>query len=127
MRNCLFGGLATLALGVGGLGVAPAASAGPFCSFFDVAGLCDVRDAFEACDADPQACANYTPPAVSSPAAAPAIRIPQPVPAGTPGLSAGDSCTTLNATGRDGIGQTMWCNPWMTGDHSLHWMYGGPA
>lgn len=64
MRNFLIGGLTALALGVGGLSVAPAASAGPFCDFFDVAGLCDVRDAVKACDAYPQACAEYTPPTV---------------------------------------------------------------
>jgi hypothetical protein len=65
MRKYLIGGLTALALGVGGLSVAPAASAGPYCDFFDVAGLCDVRDAVKACDAYPQACAEYTPPTVS--------------------------------------------------------------
>lgn len=67
MRKYLIGGLTVLALGVGGLSVAPAASAGPFCDFFDVAGLCDVRDAIKACDAAPKACADYTPPTVSPP------------------------------------------------------------
>ncbi|BDB44511.1 MULTISPECIES: hypothetical protein [Mycobacterium] len=41
--------------------------------------------------------------------------------------SAGDSCTTLHATTKDADGQTMWCNPTMTGNHSLVWQYGGPG
>jgi hypothetical protein len=41
--------------------------------------------------------------------------------------SAGDSCTTLHATTQDANGRTMWCNPTMTGDHSLVWQYGGPS
>lgn len=65
MKAYVICGLAALALGVGGLSVAPAASAGPYCDFFDLAGLCDVRDALEACDASPQACAEYTPPTSS--------------------------------------------------------------
>ena len=54
------------ALVVGGAGVALAspASAGPFCDFFDVAGLCDVRDAIKACSDYPQACEQYSPPSV---------------------------------------------------------------
>lgn len=49
---------------VAGLGVTPApvAKAGPYCDFFDIAGLCDVRDALKACNADPEACSQYTPP-----------------------------------------------------------------
>jgi hypothetical protein len=39
----------------------------------------------------------------------------------------GDSCTTLHATTQDANGRTMWCNPTMTGDHSLVWQYGGPG
>ncbi|OBI96386.1 hypothetical protein A5660_07915 [Mycobacterium alsense] len=39
----------------------------------------------------------------------------------------GDACTVLHATARDVNGRTMWCNPTMTGDHSLVWQYGGPA
>lgn len=64
MRKYLIALLSGLALGVAGLSLAPAASAGPFCDFFDVAGLCEVRDAVKACDAYPQACAEYTPPTV---------------------------------------------------------------
>jgi hypothetical protein len=40
---------------------------------------------------------------------------------------AGDSCTTLHATAKDANGRTMWCNPTMTGAHSLVWQYGGPS
>lgn len=39
----------------------------------------------------------------------------------------GDPCPTLRATTDDANGRTMWCNPTMTGDHSLVWQYGGPA
>jgi hypothetical protein len=45
--------------------------------------------------------------------------------ANTPGP--GDSCTVLHATTQDVNGRTMWCNPTMTGNHSLVWQYGGPA
>jgi hypothetical protein len=41
--------------------------------------------------------------------------------------SPGDSCTSLHATTQDGNGRTMWCNPTMTGNHSLVWQYGGPG
>ena len=41
--------------------------------------------------------------------------------------SPGDPCPTLHATTQDGSGQTMWCNPTMTGNHSLVWQYGGPG
>lgn len=41
--------------------------------------------------------------------------------------SPGDSCTVLHATTQDADGKTMWCNPTMTGSHSLVWQYGGPA
>lgn len=41
--------------------------------------------------------------------------------------SPGDSCTVRGATTQDASGKTMWCNPTMTGDHSLVWQYGGPA
>lgn len=41
--------------------------------------------------------------------------------------SPGDSCTVLHATTQDATGRTMWCNPTMTGNHSLVWQYGGPA
>lgn len=41
--------------------------------------------------------------------------------------SPGDSCTVLRATTQDANGRTMWCNPTMTGDHSLVWQYGGPG
>ncbi|MEH3141774.1 MAG: hypothetical protein PGN37_16665 [Mycobacterium kyogaense] len=62
----LIGGLATLLLGAA-LSFAPAASAGPFCSFFDVAGLCDVRDAIKACSDYPSACEQYSPPPSQQP------------------------------------------------------------
>jgi hypothetical protein len=39
----------------------------------------------------------------------------------------GDPCTTSHATTQDANGRTMWCNPTMTGNHSLVWQYGGPA
>ncbi|CQD19679.1 hypothetical protein BN1232_04636 [Mycobacterium lentiflavum] len=39
----------------------------------------------------------------------------------------GDSCTVLHSTTQDANGRTMWCNPTMTGNHSLVWQYGGPA
>ena len=39
----------------------------------------------------------------------------------------GDSCTTLHATTQDANSRTMWCNPTMTGNHSLVWQYGGPS
>jgi hypothetical protein len=41
--------------------------------------------------------------------------------------SPGDSCTVLHATTQDVNGRTMWCNPTMTGNHSLVWQYGGPG
>ena len=58
--------------------------------------------------------------------APPPSRGPQPVPDGLAGPRPGDGCSDANAVTRDPIGQTMWCNPTMTGDHSLVWMYGGP-
>jgi hypothetical protein len=63
--NVLIGALSALVIGGAGLPLAPAASAGPYCDFFDLAGLCDVRDALKACDAYPDACAEYAPPTVS--------------------------------------------------------------
>jgi hypothetical protein len=39
----------------------------------------------------------------------------------------GDACTALHATTRDVNGRMMWCNPTMTGEHSLVWQYGGPS
>ncbi|SPM41260.1 hypothetical protein MNAB215_3465 [Mycobacterium numidiamassiliense] len=47
--------------------------------------------------------------------------------AGAQAPSPGDSCTVLRATTQDANGRTMWCNPTMTGDHSLVWQYGGPG
>ena len=41
--------------------------------------------------------------------------------------SPGDSCTVLHANTQDANGRTMWCNPTMTGNHSLVWQYGGPG
>ena len=49
---------------------------------------------------------------------------------GTPRADApapGDACTVLRATTQDVNGRTMWCNPTMTGNHSLVWQYGGPS
>ena len=37
----------------------------------------------------------------------------------------GDKCTALYATTHDVNGRMMWCNPTMTGDHTLVWQYGG--
>ncbi len=45
-----------LAMSLAGFGVAPAASAVPYCDFLDIAGLCDVRDAVKACNAYPEEC-----------------------------------------------------------------------
>ncbi|BBX63000.1 hypothetical protein MSAS_21740 [Mycobacterium saskatchewanense] len=39
----------------------------------------------------------------------------------------GEACTVLHATTQDANGRTMWCNPTMTGAHTLVWQYGGPA
>jgi hypothetical protein len=39
----------------------------------------------------------------------------------------GDSCTQVHATTQDANGRTLWCNPTMTGTHSLVWQYGGPS
>ena len=39
----------------------------------------------------------------------------------------GDPCPALHATALDANGRTMWCNPTMTGNHSLVWQYGGPG
>ncbi|WP_396835441.1 DUF732 domain-containing protein [Mycobacterium sp. ITM-2016-00316] len=50
-----------------GLSSAPIASAGPYCDFFDVAGLCDVRDAIRACSEYPEACDQYSPPPTQQP------------------------------------------------------------
>jgi hypothetical protein len=55
---------------------------------------------------------------------------PTPFAAGTAYAQApspGDSCTALHATTQDANGRTMWCNPTMTGNHSLVWQYGGPS
>lgn len=41
--------------------------------------------------------------------------------------SPGDPCPALHATTQDANGRTMWCNPTMTGNHSLVWQYGGPS
>lgn len=64
--NYLISVLAALLWGTG-LNVAPPASAGPFCDFFDVAGLCDVRDAIKACSDYPDECQQYSPPATRQP------------------------------------------------------------
>lgn len=39
----------------------------------------------------------------------------------------GDVCTALHATTNDVNGRMMWCNPTVTGAHTLVWQYGGPA
>ncbi|MBU8820982.1 hypothetical protein [Mycolicibacterium goodii] len=54
----LMSGLAALLLGAG-LSLAPTASAGPYCDFFDVFGICDVRDAVKLCNEYPQECEEY--------------------------------------------------------------------
>lgn len=54
------GSLITLLLGAG-ISMAPTAAAGPYCDFFDVAGLCDVRDALRECSEYPEACEQYSP------------------------------------------------------------------
>jgi hypothetical protein len=41
--------------------------------------------------------------------------------------SPGDSCASLHAVTQDANGRNMWCNPTMTGNHSLVWQYGGPS
>jgi hypothetical protein len=75
-----------------------------------------------------QGCSKWKLAGGAAPVAAPAIAgFPKPIPDGTPGLYPGDPCSQLHATSQDGIGQTVWCNPLMTGDHSLRWMYGGPS
>jgi hypothetical protein len=56
-----------------------------------------------------------------------ALGIIGPASAATSQPGPGDPCSTLHATTTDGSGNTMWCNPTMTGDHGLYWMYGGPV
>jgi hypothetical protein len=41
--------------------------------------------------------------------------------------SPGDPCPVWHQTTTDVDGNTMWCNPTMTGTHSFVWQYGGPA
>jgi hypothetical protein len=41
--------------------------------------------------------------------------------------SPGDSCPIWHETTTDSDGNTMWCNPMMTGTHGFVWQYGGPA
>jgi hypothetical protein len=41
--------------------------------------------------------------------------------------SPGDSCPVWHETTTDADGNTMWCNPMMTGTHGFVWQYGGPA
>lgn len=65
-------------------------------------------------------------PGVAAPRPPVIVNAPTPIPDGTPGLRPGDPCSDPAGVAQDGIGQTMWCNPLMTGDHSLRWMYGGP-
>lgn len=60
MKSCLTGALAVLALSLAELTLAPVASAGPYCDFFDIAGLCDVRDAVKACWDAPEVCEQYS-------------------------------------------------------------------
>jgi hypothetical protein len=47
--------------------------------------------------------------------------------AGADTAAPGDACAVLRATTHDVNGRTMWCNPTMTGDHTLVWQYGGPS
>jgi len=67
MRKLAGAAAVTLALSGAGVALASPASAGPFCDFFDVAGLCDVRDAIKACSDYPQACDQYSPPSAQPP------------------------------------------------------------
>jgi hypothetical protein len=39
----------------------------------------------------------------------------------------GDPCPVWHETTTDAQGNTMWCNPMMTGTQGLVWQYGGPA
>jgi hypothetical protein len=39
----------------------------------------------------------------------------------------GDACAVLHATTHDTNGRMLWCNPTMTGAHTLVWQYGGPS
>ena len=39
----------------------------------------------------------------------------------------GDPCPIWHETTTDADGNTMWCNPMMTGTHNFVWQYGGPA
>jgi hypothetical protein len=41
--------------------------------------------------------------------------------------SPGDPCPIWHETTSDADGNTMWCNPMMTGTHGMVWQYGGPA
>ncbi|MHA7648361.1 hypothetical protein ACX9NE_03195 [Mycobacterium sp. ML4] len=60
-------------------------------------------------------------------AALPVAFVAASAPAQAQAPSPGDSCTVLHATAQDADGKTMWCNPTMTGTHSLVWQYGGPG
>lgn len=59
-RKLLVSAAAALALGGAGVSLAPTASAGPYCDFFDLAGLCDIRDAVKACNEAPEVCEQYS-------------------------------------------------------------------
>lgn len=43
------------------------------------------------------------------------------------GPTPGEPCPLLHEIATDADGNTMWCNPMMTGTHGLVWQYGGPA
>ncbi len=59
-RKLLVAAAAALAFGGAGVSLAPTASAGPYCDFFDVFGVCDVRDAVKACWDAPEVCEQYS-------------------------------------------------------------------
>jgi hypothetical protein len=42
---------------------------------------------------------------------------------GQPPPGVGQPCAVQGATTQDADGRTMWCNPTMTGTHSLVWQY----
>ena len=60
-------------------------------------------------------------------AVAPIVFVAAGGPAHAQAPSPGDACSEFHATTQDDTGRTMWCNPTMTGSHSLVWQYGGPA
>jgi hypothetical protein len=66
MRKYLIALLSVLAVGVAGLSLAPAASAGPFCSAIDIF-LGPMCEAYQECSNNPDACEQYAPPPSTEP------------------------------------------------------------